>query len=79
LGGRLGEALEGWERDRKLRKFAAMAGQASSAAELDADRVKGHFDDHGHPILQKFNARVSQYLGSRPAGGRGGWLEEAAD
>ena len=56
LGGRLGEALERWERDRKLRKFAPVAGQASSAAELDADRVKGHFDDHGHPILQKFNA-----------------------
>jgi len=25
--------------------------------------VKGHFDDHGHPILQKFNTRVRQYLG----------------
>jgi len=62
LGGRLGDALERWERNRKLRKFAAVAGQASSAAELDADRIKGHFDDHGHPILKKFNERVAQYL-----------------
>jgi hypothetical protein len=65
LGGRLGDALECWERDRKLRKFAPAAGQASSAAELDADRVKGHFDDHGHPILEKFNERVQQYLADR--------------
>ena len=78
LAGRLGEALERWERDRKLRKFAVVAGQSGSAAELDADRVKGHFDDHGHPILQKFNARVEQYLGGRPLAGRGALLEEAA-
>jgi hypothetical protein len=65
LGGRLGDALERWERDRKLRKFAPVAGQSSSAAELDADRVKGHFDDHGHPILNQFNARVQRYLADR--------------
>ncbi len=65
LGGRLGDALERWERERKLRKFAPVAGQACSAAELDADRVKGHFDDHGYPILQQFNARVQEYLAER--------------
>ncbi len=83
LGGRLGESLERWERDRKLRKFAPVSVQASSAAELDAERVKGHFDDHGHPILQKFNARVRQYLGSgdQPAlaAARGALGDEAAD
>ncbi len=61
LGGRLGDALEHWERDRKLRKFASAAGQAGSAAELDAERVKGHFDDHGYPILQKFHERLERY------------------
>ena len=65
LGGWLGDALERWERDRKMRKFAPVAGQANSAAELDADRVKGHFDDHGHPILNQFNERVQQYLADR--------------
>jgi hypothetical protein len=62
LGGQLGEALERWERDRKLRKFAGLAGQLGSAAELDADRIKGHFDDHGHPILQNFDNRVAEHL-----------------
>jgi hypothetical protein len=62
LGGRLGEALESWERRRKLARFAPAARQDGSAAELDAERVKGHFDDHGQPILQHFEARVRQYL-----------------
>jgi hypothetical protein len=60
LGGRLGDGLERWEQTRKLRKFAKAAGQAGSAAELDTKRVKGHFDDHGDPILRKFEARVAQ-------------------
>jgi hypothetical protein len=60
LGGGLGNRLERWEQTRKLRKFAPAAGRAGSAAELDADRVKGHFDDHGLPILLKFEGRVAQ-------------------
>jgi len=83
LGGRLGDRLERWERDRKLRKFASAAGQTGSAAELDADRVKGHFDDHGHPILEKFHERVERYRAYRGEAARGaGRLElseEATD
>jgi hypothetical protein len=83
LGGRLGAALERWERDRKLRKFARAADQAGSAAELDADRVKGHFEDHGHPIMQKFHERVALYLPqageARVAAPQIAWAEEAAD
>ncbi len=60
LGGAFGDSLERWEQTRKLRKFAPAAGQAGSAAELDADRVKGHFDDHGHPILRKYEERVAR-------------------
>jgi hypothetical protein len=62
LGGRLGAALEAWERRRKLARFAGLARQAGSAAELGTDRVKGHFDDHGGPILQRFEARVRQCM-----------------
>jgi hypothetical protein len=76
LGGPLGDALERWERERKLRKFAAVAGQSGSAAELDAERVKGHFDDHGHPILQQFHERVSQHLAEAP---RAAWLAELSE
>lgn len=61
LFGALGDALETWERTRKLRKFAPAAQRPDSAAQLDADHVKGHFDDHGHPILQKFHERLKHW------------------
>jgi hypothetical protein len=66
LGGRLGDALEAWERRRKMARFAHEAGQPTSAAELDVDRVKGHFDDHGQPILRQFEARVKEFAAARP-------------
>jgi hypothetical protein len=62
LGGSLGAALEDWERRRKLARFAPAAGRATASAQLDAEHVKGHFDDHGRPILQRFEARVRAYL-----------------
>jgi hypothetical protein len=62
LSGKIGDALEAWERERKLRKFAPAAQASGSAAQLDAERVKGHFHDHGQPILQKFHARLARYL-----------------
>ncbi|MCC7361375.1 MAG: hypothetical protein IT317_17950 [Anaerolineales bacterium] len=65
LGGPLGEALESWERRRKLARFAPAARQAHASAELDAEHVKGHFDDHGHPILQRFEARLRAHLPAR--------------
>lgn len=61
LGGPLGDALEGWERRRKLARFAPSARQPTSAAELDAERVKGHFEDHGLPILRRFEERARQF------------------
>jgi hypothetical protein len=61
LSGKLGDALEAWERTRKLRKFAPAAQRPDSAAQLDADHVKGHFDDHGHPILKKFHERLNHW------------------
>lgn len=62
LGGRLGAALEAWERRRKLARFAPAAHQPNASAELDAERVKGHFDDHGSPILQRYEARLRAHL-----------------
>jgi hypothetical protein len=61
LGGRLGDALEGWERRRKLARFGPSARQPASAAELDAERVKGHFEDHGLPILRQFEEHARQF------------------
>jgi hypothetical protein len=62
LGGRLGDALEAWERRRKLTRFAPALRRPHAAAELDTERVKGHFDDHGYPILQRFEAQVRAHL-----------------
>lgn len=62
LSGAFGDALETWERTRKLRKFAAAAQSPDSAAQLDTEHVKGHFDDHGHSILKKFHERLQHWL-----------------
>jgi hypothetical protein len=70
LGGRLGDALERWERGRKMARFAAEAGRPTAAAELDADRVKGHFDDHGQPILRQYEERVRSYAADRRIGAK---------
>jgi len=61
LSGRFGNWLEGLERRRKARRFAAQAKQPGASAEIDADSVKGHFDDHGLPILEAYRGRLRDY------------------
>lgn len=62
LQGRMGNALERWEQTRKLRKFAAQVQTATpSDARLDAGAVKGHFADHGSPILTAYRQRLHAY------------------
>jgi hypothetical protein len=62
LSGALGSRLEQWEYRRKQRRFAAeMAQKAHHAAQIDAQRVKGHFDDHGHPVLRQYHERLQKY------------------
>jgi len=60
LGGRLGDALEAWEMRRKQRKFAPRM-TARSRAILDRDRVKGHFEDYGAPVMESYAARLAQF------------------
>lgn len=61
LKGALGDKLEAWEYRRKLAKFSPKIQAEVSAAELDEGHVKGHFEDHGYPILEKYQARLRQY------------------
>jgi hypothetical protein len=61
FGGALADKLEDWERERKLRRFAPQLRQPHSSAELDDQHVKGHFNDHGHPSLQAYRARLQEY------------------
>jgi hypothetical protein len=61
LGGRLGDALERWEYQRKLRRFADELRTPNSAALLDDQHVKGHFQDHGHPVMQEYARRLRAF------------------
>jgi GNAT superfamily N-acetyltransferase len=61
FGGFVGDALEDWERRRKLRKFAGEAQKPHNSAQLDAEHVKGHFNDYGYPTLNKYHARLIEY------------------
>jgi len=61
LGGRIGDALEHWEYRRKLRRFAGDMLTPHSAAKLDDQHVKGHFKDHGHPVMQRYDERLRAY------------------
>lgn len=60
LSGKLGDWLERWERCRKQRKLTALQTE-SSAARLDAERVKGHFQDHGQRIRAAYAHKLSIY------------------
>jgi len=62
LGGPLGEALERWERERKidrLRREAAQRGGLES--QFNADLCKGHIDSHSAVISQRYAERLKAY------------------
>jgi len=61
LGGRIGDSLERWEQRRKLRKFAPQASQPGSAAVLDDERIKGHFNDYGEPTIWAYQERLARF------------------
>lgn len=61
LGGWIGTSLENWEQRRKLRKFAREAQKPHSSAQLDAEHVKGHFNDYGYPTLHQYEHRLVEY------------------
>ncbi len=61
LSGRLGEALDAWEMRRKIRKFQGQLGRPNGAAILDHEHVKGHFDDYGAPVMQRYAERLLQF------------------
>jgi hypothetical protein len=62
LSGKLGDWFEAWEQRRKLAKFARLAQQPNSSAQLDSDHVKGHFNDYGAPALKAYQERLAQFF-----------------
>lgn len=60
LGGSIGDRLEQWEFRRKRARFARQIGR-TSAARIDAENVKGHFEDHGVRVLREYQARLAMW------------------
>jgi hypothetical protein len=60
LGGRLGDALEYWERGRKIPRLRQVAGeQGGSGTIYTPDLCKGHADDHAASVHQQYAARLA--------------------
>lgn len=57
FSGALGDTLENWERDRKLKRFQSQMRVSNSAALLDETQVKGHFNDYGGRALREYEER----------------------
>jgi hypothetical protein len=70
LGGRLGQRMEQWEHQRKLKRFADALETPHSAAQIDETQVKGHFNDYGHGVLLEYYERLNEFgLHELPATG----------
>lgn len=59
LAGRLGDALEQWERQRKIPRLRLIAEQRGSAnAVYTPDLCKGHVNDHASDVRQRYAAHL---------------------
>ncbi len=61
LGGYIGDAIETWERQRKIRQFAPLLQHSGGNAIINQDQVKGHFNDHGERILRLYHQRLEEF------------------
>jgi hypothetical protein len=60
FGGAIGNWFEHWEYRRKLNRFSVDLQTPNSSAQVDDTQIKGHFNDHGHPVLQKYTRRLQE-------------------
>jgi hypothetical protein len=63
----VGDRIETWEMQRKIRKFQGQRSQSTAHGEATfcADWCKGHFDGHAQAILDAFSQRLD-HLSGRP-------------
>jgi hypothetical protein len=52
---RLGDALENWEMNRKIRRFAS---HANAESQFTSDQCKGHFELHGEKASNSLRSRL---------------------
>jgi hypothetical protein len=61
LSGLIGDRLEVWEMNRKLKKFQSQLHEIDSNAILDQDHVKGHFKDYGAPVARLYESKLKEF------------------
>jgi hypothetical protein len=62
LRGRLGDAVERWERERKIPQLRQTAEQrGGTSTEFSPNLCKGHVHDHGTTIRQRYARRLAAY------------------
>lgn len=61
LAGRLGEALERWEMQRKIRQLNQEAQVRGGNVVFTPDCCKGHFDQHDNWIMRRFRANLARH------------------
>jgi hypothetical protein len=60
LGGRLGDAIEGWEARRKIPHLQQVAArQGATEANFTPDLCKGHIDNHETSVAQRYAAHLA--------------------
>ena len=60
LGNRLGNRLEQWEMERKIRKFKQQLSTGDTETAFSPDWCKGHFDNHGQKTMHKFTTQLER-------------------
>ena len=60
LAGRLGDAVERWERERKMPRLRQLAERKGGTGTIfTPDLCKGHVDDHANAVRQRFAHRLA--------------------
>lgn len=67
LSGRMGDALEAWEMQRKVSRFALQA-VGNREADFCAEWCKGHFEGYAGRVMAAYHSRL-EALGLRPTPG----------
>jgi hypothetical protein len=61
LGGRLGDSLEQWERERKIPRLRQIAiERGGTGTSYSAQLCKGHIDDHAAAVQKRYAARLAE-------------------
>jgi hypothetical protein len=61
MGGRLGDRLENWERERKIPRLRQIASERGGAGtSYSAKLCKGHIDNHADAVQKRYAARLAE-------------------